>query len=136
MQSWLKLTILNRIKSTDLQFANCPVVYYASTADSNRTKISFGASKLKGYMNRQNQLINDRYEALMFAKTPEAGRKAARELVRTVLGEEALQLSLEEALRQCCRRLRPSKDPREQARFEAEFIELGVWPNESQRLAA
>ncbi|MBV8708485.1 MAG: hypothetical protein JO182_00800 [Acidobacteriaceae bacterium] len=87
-------------------------------------------------MNRQNQLINDRYEALMFAKTPEAGRKAARELVRTVLGEEALQLSLEEALRQCCRRLRPSKDPREQARFEAEFIELGVWPNESQRLAA
>ncbi|MBV9679881.1 MAG: hypothetical protein JO185_26335 [Acidobacteriaceae bacterium] len=87
-------------------------------------------------MNRQNQLINDRYEALMFAKTPEAGRKAARELVRTVLGEEALQFSLEEALRQCCRRLRPSKDPREQARFEAEFIELGVWPNESQRLAA
>lgn len=87
-------------------------------------------------MNRQNQLINDRYEALMFAKTPEAGRKAARELVRTVLGEEALQFSLEEALRQCCRRMRPSKDPREQARFEAEFIELGIWPSESQRLAA
>jgi hypothetical protein len=87
-------------------------------------------------MNRQNQLINDRYEALMFAKTPEAGRKAARELVRIVLGEEALQLPLEEALRQCCRRLRPSRDPREQARFESEFIELGIWPNESQRIAA
>jgi hypothetical protein len=87
-------------------------------------------------MNKQNQLINDRYEALMFAKTPEAGRKAARELVRTVLGDEALQLSLEESLRQCCRQLRPSKDPREQARFEAEFIELGIWPNESQRIAA
>ena len=87
-------------------------------------------------MNKQNQLINDRYEALMFAKTPEAGRKAARELVRIVLGDEALQLPLEEALRQCCRQLRPSRDPREQARFEAEFIELGVWPNESQRIAA
>ena len=87
-------------------------------------------------MNRLNQLINDRYEALMFAKTPEAGRKAARELVRIVLGEEALQLPLEEALRQCCRHLRPSKDSREQARFEAEFIELGIWPNESQRIAA
>ncbi len=87
-------------------------------------------------MNKLNQLINDRYEALMFAKTPEAGRKAARELVRIVLGDEALQLPLEEALRQCCRQLRPSKDPREQARFEAEFVELGVWPNESQRIAA
>lgn len=87
-------------------------------------------------MNRKNQLINDRYEALMFAKTPEAGRKAARELVRTVLGDEALQLPLEESLRQCCRHLRPSKDPREQARFEAEFIELGIWPGEAQRIAA
>lgn len=87
-------------------------------------------------MNKLNQLINDRYEALMFAKTPEAGRKAARELVRIILGDEALQLPLEEALRQCCRQLRPSKDPREQARFEAEFVELGIWPNESQRIAA
>ena len=87
-------------------------------------------------MNKLNQLINDRYEALMFAKTPEAGRKAARELVRIILGDEGLQLPLEEALRQCCRQLRPSKDPREQARFEAEFVELGIWPNESQRIAA
>jgi len=87
-------------------------------------------------MNKQNQLINDRYEALMFAKTPEAGRKAARELVRIILGDEALQLPLEEALRQCCRQLRPSKDPREQARFEAEFIELGIWPSQAQRIAA
>lgn len=87
-------------------------------------------------MNKQNQLINDRYETLMFAKTPEAGRKAARELARIILGDDALQLPLEEALRQCCRQLRPSKDPREQARFEAEFVELGIWPNESQRIAA
>jgi hypothetical protein len=68
-------------------------------------------------MNRHKQLIHDRYEALMFAKSPEAGRKAARELVQIVLGDEALSMPLEDALRECCRKLRPSKDPREQARF-------------------
>jgi hypothetical protein len=87
-------------------------------------------------MNRRTQLINDRYEALMFAKTQEAARKAARELVRTVIGEEGLQKPLEQALRDCCKVLRPSHDPREQARFEAEFLELAFWPNESQRVAA
>jgi hypothetical protein len=80
-------------------------------------------------MNRKNQLINERYEALLFARTPEAGHAAARELVRAVLGEEALAKPLEEALRETCRKLRPSRDPREQARYEAEFIELGIWPN-------
>ena len=87
-------------------------------------------------MNRENQLINDRYEAMMFAKSPEAARKAARELVRVVLGDEALRRPLEEALRECCRRLRPADDPREQARFEAEFIELGLWPNVDHKLVA
>jgi hypothetical protein len=87
-------------------------------------------------MSRQAQIVNERYEAMMFAKSSEAARRAARELVRTVLGEEALARPLEEALRECCRRIRPSSDPREQARFEAEFIELGLWPNGSQRMAA
>ena len=86
-------------------------------------------------MNRHTQLINERYEALMFAKTPENARKAARDLVKTVLGEEGLERPLEQALRDCCRVLRPSQDPREQARFEAEFLELAFWPNEAQRVA-
>jgi len=87
-------------------------------------------------MNRETALINDRYEAMMFAKSPEGARKAARELVRVVLGEEALRQPLQESLRECCRRLRPSEDPREQARFEAEFVELGIWPDVSQKLVA
>jgi hypothetical protein len=87
-------------------------------------------------MNRNDQLINERYEALMFAKSPEKARKAARELAKAVLGDEAVLLPLDEALRVCCRRLRPSDDPKEQARFEAEFVELGIWPNSAQRIAA
>jgi hypothetical protein len=88
-------------------------------------------------MNRQNQLINERYDSLMFAKSSEAARKAARELIRVVLGDEAVDRPLEQALRDCCRRLRPSPDPKEQARFEAEFIELAIWPTQpSQKVAA
>jgi ribosomal 50S subunit-associated protein YjgA (DUF615 family) len=87
-------------------------------------------------MNRETQLINDRYEAMMFAKTPEAARRAARELVRVALGEEALRKPLDEALRECCRRLRPADDAREQARFEAEFIEMGLWPSVGHKLVA
>lgn len=87
-------------------------------------------------MNRNSQFINDRYDALMFAKSPQAARRAGRELVKAVLGEEALAHPFEEALRDCCRRLRPSEDPREQARFEAEFIELAIWPNSAQKVAA
>ena len=86
-------------------------------------------------MNKRTQLINDRYEALMFAKNPEAARKAARELVRVVMGDEWLQKPLEQALRQCCKVLRPSQDLKEEARFEAEFLELAFWPNETQRVA-
>jgi hypothetical protein len=87
-------------------------------------------------MNKRKQLIYDRYESLMFAKTPEAGRKAALELVQVVLGDDAVNRPLEETLRECCRQLRPSKDPREQARFEAEFVEMGIWPDGTQRIAA
>ncbi len=87
-------------------------------------------------MNRNSQLINDRYEAMMFAKSPEGARRAARELVRAVLGDEALERPLEESLRECCRRFRPSQDAREQARFETEFVELGIWPNSAQKIAA
>jgi hypothetical protein len=87
-------------------------------------------------MNRETALINDRYEAMMFAKSPESARKAARELVRVVLGEEAVARPLQESLRECCRRLRPAGDPKEQARFEAEFIELGIWPDVSEKLVA
>lgn len=87
-------------------------------------------------MNRYTELLNARYEAMMFAKTAEDARRAAHELVRVVLGEEAPQWSLQEALRETCRRIRPSQDSQEQARFEAEFVELGIWPNSAQTMAA
>jgi hypothetical protein len=80
--------------------------------------------------------IDSRYDALMFAKTPEAARKAAEELVRTVLGDRAGQLPLRDALRECCRTLRPAQDPKEQARFEEEFVELAFWPGRSHQIAA
>lgn len=87
-------------------------------------------------MNRQTQLTNERYEAMMFAKSAEEARRAARELVRMVLGDEAVNQPLEAALRECCRELRPSDDPREQARYENEFVELGLWPNPAQHRVA
>jgi len=87
-------------------------------------------------MNKQTQLINERYEALLFARDPQAGRKAAKELIKAVLGENALQLPLEDALRQTCRKFRPSRDPREQARFEEEFIELVTSPTATREMAA
>ncbi|HEX4771394.1 MAG TPA: hypothetical protein VH351_11205 [Bryobacteraceae bacterium] len=79
-------------------------------------------------MTRAEQLTQDRYDALMFAKSPEAARNAAYALVRDVLGEEAAGLTLEESLRRTCRKLRPSADSREQVRFENEFIELALAP--------
>ena len=57
-------------------------------------------------------------------------------LISVVLGEEALNRPLEETLRECCREFRPSSDPREQQRFEAEFIELGIWPESAQHKIA
>lgn len=87
-------------------------------------------------MNKRTQLINERYEALLFARTPQDGRKAAKELIKVVLGEDALKLPFEDALRQTCRRFRPSRDPREQARFEEEFLELATAPNHAREMAA
>lgn len=87
-------------------------------------------------MKRNSQIVNERYEALMFAKDRDSARRAARELVRAVLGDEALQRPLEQAMRECCRRFRPSQDAREQARFESEFLELVFAPSGNQAIAA
>ena len=88
-------------------------------------------------MDRNTQAaINARYDTLMFAKSPEAARKAARELVQLVLGDEAANRPLEESLRTVCRRLRPSENPGEQARFEAEFVELAFAPTSARTMAA
>jgi hypothetical protein len=83
-------------------------------------------------MTRAAQKLQDRYDALIFARTPEAARKAAGELVLSVLGQRAFQVSLEQALRETCRRLRPASDPREQQRFEDELVELALGANRSQ----
>jgi hypothetical protein len=87
-------------------------------------------------MTRNSQLIETRYDALMFAKTPEAAREAAKELVRTVLGEEAMARPLTDTLRECCRILRPAPEGKDQARFEEEFIELAFWPGKPAQIAA
>lgn len=87
-------------------------------------------------MTRHEEMVHARYEAMLFAKNADEARRAARELVRVALGEEALDLPLEEGLRECCRELRPASDPREQLRFEAEFVELGIWPQTANRVAA
>ena len=79
-------------------------------------------------MTRAEQKIQNLYDALMFAKSNQAARKAGYALVQNVLGEEAAGLSFEEALRRTCRRIRPSQDPREQQRFENEFLELALAP--------
>ena len=84
----------------------------------------------------RKSVIDAKYEAMLFAKSAEAAREAAVELVRTLLGEEVLERPLENTLRECCRILRPAKDPREQLRFEEEFVELAIWPGKSQRIAA
>ena len=87
-------------------------------------------------MTRHAEMVHERYEAMLFAKNADEARRAAKELVRVALGEEALDLRLEDALRECCRELRPAADPREQLRFEAEFVELGIWPEPAHRFAA
>jgi hypothetical protein len=87
-------------------------------------------------MSRLKSLIESQYETLLFAKSSEAAREAAVELVRMVLGEDALARPLEDALRDCCRVLRPAKDPKEQLRFEEEFLELAIWPGKSHKIAA
>jgi len=88
-------------------------------------------------MDRNTQAaVNAHYDALMFATSPDTARKAARELVELVLGDEAANRPLEESLRTVCRRLRPSENPTEQARFEAEFVELAFAPTSAHTMAA
>jgi hypothetical protein len=87
-------------------------------------------------MNRADASINASYDALLFAKDARSARVAAARLIRGVLGDESTQQPFEEALRRCCRILRPAADPKEQARFEEEFIELAIWPSAGKQLAA
>lgn len=86
-------------------------------------------------MARISEVIDARYEALMFAKSAAAARRAAMDLIEVVLGDEAADYSLERGLRECCQILRPADDPKEQVRFENEFIELAIWPQPSLRQA-
>lgn len=87
-------------------------------------------------MTREAQAIQEVYDALMFARSPGDARKAGVALAQAVLGEEASGLSLQEALRRTCRKLRPSADIREQQRFENEFIELAIAPTGASHSAA
>ena len=73
-------------------------------------------------------LIDADYDAMMFARSPEAARAAARKLVRHLLGEEALARPLEETLRECCRLLRPAPESVDESRYKDEFVELGLKP--------
>ncbi len=79
-------------------------------------------------MDRNEELINTRYDALMFARTPEAAKRAAKSLIEAVLGDASEGMSLETGLREVCRKIRPATDARDQARFEAEFLELALAP--------
>jgi len=79
-------------------------------------------------MDRNEELISKRYDALMFARTPEEAKRAARLLAEAVLGEESVAMPLERAMKEVCRKIRPASDPRDQARFEAEFLELAFAP--------
>jgi hypothetical protein len=87
-------------------------------------------------MTREAQAIQELYDNLMFARSAEYARKAASALAQAVLGEEADGLALQEAMRRTCRKLRPSVDPREQQRFENEFIELAIAPTGASHTVA
>ena len=87
-------------------------------------------------MDRHLQQVNTWYDTLMFANSPKQARTAARELVKLVLGESALGQPIEDALKTVCRRLRPAEDAKEQARFEAEFLELVTAPTSATRTIA
>jgi hypothetical protein len=87
-------------------------------------------------MDRNEELINTRYDALMFARTPEIARKAAKALIEAVLGEAADGMSLERGLREVCRKIRPASETRDQERFEMEFIELALAPTGLQGVSA
>jgi hypothetical protein len=83
-------------------------------------------------MDRNEEIISKRYDALMFARTPEEAKRAAKFLAEAVLGEDSLHMPLERAMKEVCRKIRPASDPRDQARFEAEFLELVFTPTGGQ----
>lgn len=83
-----------------------------------------------------SESIEARYDALMFAKSQEEARAAAGQLVRAVLGEAASSRPLKEALKECCRLMRPATDPKDEQRYEEEFVELAFWPGRSAQIAA
>ncbi len=87
-------------------------------------------------MDRHAQQVNTWYDTLMFASSRGQARVAARELVKLVLGDGAQSQPLEDSLRLVCRRLRPAEDAREQARFEAEFLELVTAPTSATNTIA
>ena len=87
-------------------------------------------------MDRHLQQVNTWYDTLMFANSPKQARTAARELVKLVLGDSALNQPLEDSLKIVCRRLRPAEDEKEQARFEAEFLELVTAPTSATHTIA
>jgi hypothetical protein len=87
-------------------------------------------------MDRHLQQVNTWYDTLMFANSPKQARVAAHELVRLILGEEALRQPIEDSLRKVCRRLRPAENAAEQARFEAEFLELVTAPTSASHTIA
>jgi hypothetical protein len=70
--------------------------------------------------------IQVHYDAMMFARSPKEARYAAQRLVRAVLGDDAAGRPLDQTLRECCRVLRPAPNPLDEARFEDEFVELGL----------
>jgi hypothetical protein len=83
-------------------------------------------------MDRNEELISKRYDALMFARNPQEAKRAARLLADAVLGEEGLGLPLERAMKEVCRKIRPASDAKDQARFEAEFLELVFAPSSDE----
>ncbi len=87
-------------------------------------------------MTRAAQVIQDHYDKLMFAKSMEEARKAASALIQATIGDAAKGLSLQEALRRTCRKIRPSSEPKEQLRFENEFLELVTAPTGASHSAA
>ena len=87
-------------------------------------------------MPQNNPLIETKYDALLFAKSPEAATRAAKELIQAVLGDRRKGKSLRESLKECCRVLRPAQDPKDEARFEEEFVELVYWPGKESQAAA
>ena len=67
---------------------------------------------IEGKMDRNEELVNKRYDALMFARNPEEAKRAARLLADAVLGEEGVGMPLERAMKEVCRKIRPAADAR------------------------